>query len=75
MHLDDQIDVKNKSLPNSLLLNFKKNKINKKGGIKCPQLCITTHTVTEGSSALKPPEASHWITQGPGGSKAMPLTS
>lgn len=26
MHLDDQIDFKNKSLPNSLLLNFKKKK-------------------------------------------------
>lgn len=24
MHLDDQVDFKNKSLPNSLLLNFKK---------------------------------------------------
>lgn len=26
MHLDDQIDFKNKSLPNSLLLNLKKKK-------------------------------------------------
>lgn len=25
MHLDDQTDFKNKSLPNSLLLNLKKN--------------------------------------------------
>lgn len=53
MQLDDQIDVKNKSLPNSLLLNFK-NKNKNKFRIELKALCIiTTNILTEGYSTSK----------------------